>query len=106
MTFRLNTAKNEFALEDDTIVPSAEEHVVLGITIDTSLTFFSHLKQLCKKVANKLKALTRIAPYRSYSQRQLIYSSFFAEQLSYCPLIWRIKLSYKQTSRTSCYSNI
>ena len=57
--------------EDGTMVPSAEEHLVLGITIDSRLTIFSHLKQLQKKVANKL-ALTRIAPYLSYNQRRLI----------------------------------
>ena len=87
MTFGLNTTKNEFVLEGGKIVPSAEEHVVLGITIDSRLTFYSRLKQLCKKAANKLSALTRIVPYLSYNQRRLIYSSFFTEQLSYCPLI-------------------
>ena len=87
MTFGLNTTKNEFVLEDDIVVLSAEERVVLGITIDSHLTFYSHLKQLSKKVANKLNALTRIAPYLSYNQRRLIYSSFFTG-LSYCPLIW------------------
>ena len=59
MTFSLNTTKNEFVLEDRAIA-SAEEHVVLGITIDSRLTFFSHLNQLCRKVASKLNALTRI----------------------------------------------
>ena len=77
MTFGSNTTKNEFFFEDGTIVTSAEEHVVLGITIDSRLTFYSHLKQLCNKVANKLNALTKIAPYISYNQRKLIYSSFF-----------------------------
>ena len=87
MTFGLNSTKNEFVLENGTIVPSAEEHVVFGITIDYSLTFYSHLKQLCKKVASKLNTLTRIAPL-SCIQRRLIYSSFVTGQLSYCPLIW------------------
>ena len=64
MTFGLKTTKNKFVLEDDTIVPFAEEHVVLGITTNVSF-----LKQLCKTAANKLKALTRIARYLSYSQR-------------------------------------
>ena len=54
MTFALNTTKNEFVLEDGTIAPSAEEHVVLGITIDSHLTFYSHLRQLCAKVTNKV----------------------------------------------------
>ena len=88
MTFDLNTTKNEFVFKDGAIVPSAEEHPVLGITIDSHLTFYSHLKQLCKKVANKLNVLTRIAPYLSYNQRRLIYSSFFTGQLGYFPLIW------------------
>ena len=30
------------------------------------------MKQLCKRVANKLNALTRIAPNLSYNQRRLI----------------------------------
>ena len=64
------------------IVHSAEEHVVLGITIDSRLTFYFHLKELCKKVANKLNALTGIAPYRSHKEKRLI----FTEQLNYCPL--------------------
>ena len=88
MTFGLNITENEFVLENETIDPSAEEYVVLGKTIDSSLIFHSHLRQLCKKVANKLNALTRIAPYLSYNQRRLIYNSFFPGQLSYCPLIW------------------
>ena len=36
MNFGWNTTKNEFVLLDGTIVPSAEEHVVLGIIIDSA----------------------------------------------------------------------
>ena len=53
MTFGLNTTKNEFVLADGTIVLSAEEYAVSEITIYSSLTFYSQLNQLCKKVANK-----------------------------------------------------
>ena len=45
---------NDFILEDRTKIPLTLEHEVLGITIDTNLNLYSHLKQLCKKVANKL----------------------------------------------------
>ena len=51
MTFGSNTTKNEFVFENGTIVPSAEEHLVLGITTYSRLTLYSHLKKLCKKVA-------------------------------------------------------
>ena len=68
--------------EDGTIASSAKEHVILEVTIDSSLTLYSHLKQLCKMVANKLNALSRIAPYFSHSQGRLIYNSFFTGELS------------------------
>ena len=34
MTFGLNFTNNEIVFEDDTIVPSAEEHLVLRAKID------------------------------------------------------------------------
>ena len=88
MTFGSKFNNNDLLLEDGTTIPSAEEHVVLGITTDSHLNFHSHLKQLCKKVANKLNALTRIAPHLDQDQKKLIYNSFFTGQLSYCPLKW------------------
>ena len=87
MTFGSKFNNNDL-LEDGTTIPSVEEHVVLGITIDSHLNFYSHLKQLCKKVVNKLNALTRIASHLDQDQKKLIYNSFFTGQLSYCPLIW------------------
>ena len=54
---------NGFILEDRTKIPLTLEYKFLGITIDTNLKLYSHLKQLCKEVANKINALTRIIPY-------------------------------------------
>ena len=54
---------SDFILEDRTKIPLTLEYEVLGITIDTNLIFYSHLKQLCNKIANKLNALTRIISY-------------------------------------------
>ena len=56
--------------------------IVLGVTID------NHLKNLCKKIANKLNELKKIAPYLNHNQIRLMYNLFFKGQLSYCPLIW------------------
>ena len=71
MTFGSKFNNNDLLLEDGTTIQSAEEHVVLGITIDSHLSFHSHLKQLCKKVANKLNALTRIAPHLIKTKKSL-----------------------------------
>ena len=87
MTFGSKFNNNDLLPEDGTTLPSAEEHLVLGITIDSHLNFYSHLKQLCKNVGKKLNALTGIAPHLHQDQKKLIYNSFFTGQLSYCPLI-------------------
>ena len=62
MSFSCNPHKSDLILEDSTKIPSAEEYVILGVTIDNRLTFYNHLKNICKKIANKLNALSRIAP--------------------------------------------
>ena len=49
MTFVSNTTKKEFVFEDDTILPSVEERVVLGIKINSYLIFYSHLKQFYER---------------------------------------------------------
>ena len=71
---------NDFIL-DRTKIPLTLEHEVLGITTDTKLNFYSHLKQLSKKVANRLNASTRIIPYLDKKQVNLLYNSFFKGQL-------------------------
>ena len=63
MTFSSNLDKNDLILEDSTKTSAAKEYVILGVTIDNRLTFYNHLKNLCKIIASKLNALTRIAPY-------------------------------------------
>ena len=78
---------NDFIIEYRTKISLTLEHEVLGITIDTNLNFYSHLKQLCKEVANTLNALTRIIPFLDKKRVNLLYNPFFRGQLSYCPLI-------------------
>ena len=78
-SFSFNLHKSDLILEDSTKISSAEEYEILGVTIDNRLTFYNHLKSLCKKIASKLNALTRIAPYLNHNQIRLVYNSFFKE---------------------------
>ena len=86
--FRFKIQNKQFILQDRIKIPLTLEHEVLQTTIDTNLSFYSHLKQLLKKVANKLHALTRIVPHLDKKQINLLYNPSFKGQLSYCPLIW------------------
>ena len=53
MSFGANPDKSDLILEYSTKISSAEEYLVLGVTIDNRLIFYNHLKNLCKKIETK-----------------------------------------------------
>ena len=59
-----------------------------GIKIDNKLTFDEHISGLCKKAANKLRALARVTSYMSLPKKKLLLNSFFNAQFNYCRLVW------------------
>ena len=77
------TKKNDFILEAKTAMPLALEIDVLGIPIEFNLTFYGHLKQLCKKVLNKLNALTRISTHLNQNLIVFLYNSLLKRQLNW-----------------------
>ena len=68
MSFGSKPDKTDLILEDSTEIPSAEEYVILWVMTDNRLTFYNHLKNICKKIGNKLNEQTRIAPYLNHNQ--------------------------------------
>ena len=73
---------------DSSYIESEDELVLLGITIDSNLTFENHINCICKKASQKLNALARITPYVNMQKRRTIIKSFITSQFSFCPLIW------------------
>ena len=73
---------------DGNIIESEESQVLLGVTIDSNLSFDKHINNLCKNAGAKLNALARIAGYMDIKKRRMIMKAFITSQFSYCPLIW------------------
>ena len=67
-----------------------ESHMVklLGIQIDSELTFSAHMKNICKKASQKLNALSRLCGFLPFHRRKSLMEAFFKSQFSYCPLVW------------------
>ena len=61
---------------------------LLGVTIDSKLSFNAHLDKILTKARQKVNVLARIAPYMNIPKRKLIMNSFFTSQFNYCPLVW------------------
>ena len=55
MSFGSNPNQSDLILEESIKNLSAEEYVILGVTIDNRLTFYNHLKNLCKKNCKQTK---------------------------------------------------
>ena len=93
---KVNTGKSHLLLSgnsratatiDNSYIESEDEQVLLGITIDSNLTFENHVNNICKKTNQKLNALARIAPYMNIPKQRAIMKSFTTSQFSYCSLI-------------------
>ena len=80
---KVNTGKSHLSLSDNSraiatidnsYIESEDEQVLLGITIDSNLSFENHINS--------------IAPYMNIQKPTTIMKSFVTSQFSYCPLIW------------------
>ena len=69
-------------------IASFNEEKLLGILLDSKLSFDSHITPLCKKAVQKLRALARISHYLTQDKKLLLLNSVVKSQFSYCPLIW------------------
>ena len=74
-------------IEDFSIKNSTEEKM-LGVKLDSNLSFENHFTSLCKKASQKLHARARISHYMDLHKRRNLMRAFITSQFSYCPLIW------------------
>ena len=61
---------------------------LLGVNIDSQLTFYPHIKEVCKKASQKTKALLRVRSCLSQSQADVLINSYILSAFNYCPLVW------------------
>ena len=94
---KVNTDKSHLLLSgnvsltsniDNKLIESENEQVLLGVTIDSNLSFEKHINNLCKKASQKLNALARISGYINLQKRRVIMKSFIISQFGYFPLTW------------------
>ena len=67
-----------------------ETHLVklLGVEIESELTFNSYLDTVCKKASQKSNALSRLCSFIPFNKCKCLMGAFFVSQFSYSPLVW------------------
>ena len=61
---------------------------VLGVTIDSKLSFEKHISQLCQQASSQLYTLERLGFCMDREIRQVMVQSFILAHFNYCPLVW------------------
>ena len=61
---------------------------LLGVTMDSNLTFNAHIKGICGKVNQKASALSRLRDYISEKKAKLLLNTVVMSNFQYCSLIW------------------
>ena len=77
-----------FATVGDALIWEEVSAKLLGIIIDSSLTFNDHVKMICKKASQKLTGIARMSNFMSEFKKKVLIRTFFESQFNYCPLIW------------------
>ena len=69
-------------------IENTQNEKLLGINIDSKLSFGKHIQQICSRATAKLKTLARIALFMNVTKRKILMNVFFNAQFSYCTLTW------------------
>ena len=68
---------------DDASIKTSTKETLLGILIDSELSFDQHISSVCSKVSKKLHALGRIATFMSFNKRRTLMKAFIESQFNY-----------------------
>ena len=69
-------------------IKSTDSVELLGITIDSNLSFSDHIKSLCAKTKFRVYSLNRIQGYLSFHQRRLLFNSYIMSMFNYASIVW------------------
>ena len=73
---------------DDITITSVESVELLGISIDSKLSFQNHISSLCRKAGYRVKCLNRIRTFLNQQQLNLLLNSYILSVFNYAPIIW------------------
>ena len=69
-------------------IKSSDTIKVLGVGLDSRLSFDHHIKSMCSRASNQINALKRISRFLNVDGRLQIYKAFIRANFSYCPVSW------------------
>ena len=71
----------------EAVIEDSGKETLLGITVDTKLSFRTHVQSLCRKTSQKLHDLSRISAIMDSKKIKLMVNTFVFSYFSYCSLM-------------------
>ena len=83
---------------ENVTISSVETVELLGISIDSKLSFSGHISSLCRKAGYRVRSLNRIRSFLQKKQLALLFNSFILSVFNYAPILWMFcsKASYRE----------
>lgn len=72
---------------DLVLIPS-ESLKILGVTIDETLSFKTHIRNVIAKCVGKIKFLWRTASFLPVKHKKMLYNALILPHLTYCDIVW------------------
>ena len=101
-------------VEDNRLI-NVKSATLLGLTIDSSLSFDCHVENLCNKLASWIGVLSKIRAFLPLKQQLLFYNAIIRPVMSYADIIWLscdkdllyrvLKLLQKHAARIILYAD-
>ena len=76
-----------FDIKGEHIKPNHSVNL-LGVEIDSKLSFNNHISKICNKAGQQLSALARLSKMLDQRTKMIIFNSFILSNFNYCPLVW------------------
>ena len=70
------------------IIEQVDYHKVLGLTLDSNISFKQHINEVCNKIARSISMLFNLKDYMPMHVLKTIYYSHVHPHLNYCLPIW------------------
>ena len=69
-------------------IADTKREKLLGVHLDSGLSFNYHISDIFKKTSRKVCALARATSGMRLSKNRTHMNAFFKSQFNYCPLVW------------------
>ena len=80
-------------------IANTKREKLLGVYLDSGLSFDYHISEISKKASRKVCALARVTSCMSLSKKCPLINAFFNSQFNYCPLICHSRENNNKISR-------